>query len=495
MPLTNCQHLFYTVYNNFLEVGKAMKCIKFILLCVYCSVGCGGSSDGRLTSLTDMKSVLLYQHVEADRFRLLACPYAVDLDVASDCRNVFFTPEGDEYYFTGIPKQPWLFAPSHAKVKQLMTVPIVIGGAVVSWMVVRKIRTKLDVDAAKKKLLEGTPQSKKVADDVTDVTDDVTDVTNDVTDVTDDVTKKADEAAEQAVSLSQAEYRELADELNRLIEAKSSAFTKGGTYREDIPRPDEVGMGFEEIANKIADERAFMQAQFEIVDEAIDQYQAYDELFEDTSLEKLRNFLKLRGKPQTPHKIFEELKQVYNNNSNRMEVSYRNKSVLRLKNNRANEIIEEIRQDGDNIIAGEEDFLHKFTRLIERPDVLASIRANRSKYRSKTQVAEVQAVQSRAEEIVENSSDAHKSRGITDYVIAAVGGLLSGSYLPAKIPQLENYLFTEREWKKLFARDDSFKKPLKVSDSYAVVKKLTRYLKRKGEKVVINEQVFFGLKH
>jgi len=463
-----------------------MKCIKFILLCVYCSVGCGGSSDGRLTSLTDMKSVLLYQHVEADRFRLLACPYAVDLDVASDCRNVFFTPEGDEYYFTGIPKQPWLFAPSHAKVKQLMTVPIVIGGAVVSWVVVRKIRTKIDVDAAKKKLLEGTPQSKKVADDVT----------NDVTDVTNDVTKTADEAAEQAVSLSGAEYRELADKLDGLIGDKNAWFYPGKpTEVADKANSDQVGMWFEEIANKVADERAFMQAQFEIVDEAIDQYQAYDEIFNYTwNPIKPKTWKK---KPSTPSEIFEKFKTRYNEAFDNMEDSYRNESVQRsrLINDRANEIIEDMRLFGDGVIAKEEDFLHKFTRLIGRHDVLASIRANRSKYRSKTQVAEVQAVQSRAEEIVENSSDAHKRRGITDYVIAAVGGLLSGSYLPAKIPRLENYLFTKREWKKLFARDDSFKKPLRVTDSYAVVKKLTRYLKRKGEKVVINEQVFFGLKH
>ena len=486
MSLTNCQHLFYTVCNNFLEVGKAMKCIKFILLCVYCSVGCGGPSDGRLTSLTDMKSVLLYQHVEADRFRLLACPYAVDLDVASDCRNVFFTPEGDEYYFTGIPKQPWLFAPSHAKVKQLMTVPIVIGGAVVSWKVLRKIRTKFDVDAARKKLLEGTPQS-KVANDVTKTAEPVDPPLKD-TSVANDVTKTADEAAEQVVTLSKDEYKELAGELNDLIKDKRRWFRKRGGTDDSYTATDEEAVRFEEIANKVADERAFMQEQFEIVDEAIDQYKAYDEIFADT--------WKI-SRPEKPDTIFERFKQVYNKAYGEMEDTYRAESVqrLRLQNDRANEIIEDMRLFGDSIIAQEEDFLHKFTRLIERSDVLASIRANRSKYRSKTQAAEVQAVQSRAEEIVENSTDAHKSRGITDYVIAAVGGLLSGSYLPAKIPQLENYLFTAREWKKLFARDDSFKKPLRVSDSYAVVKKLTRYLKRKGEKVVINEQVFFGLKH
>lgn len=465
-----------------------MKCVKFILLCVSFSVGCG-PNEGRLTSLTDMKSVLLYQHVEADRFRLLACPYAVDLDVASDCNNVFFTPEGDDYYFTGIPKQPWLFAPSHTKVKQLMTVPIVIGGAVVSWVVLRKIRTKIDVDAAKKKLLDGTSpplegasQSKKVADDVAN-----------------DVTKTADEAAEQAVSLSQAEYRELAGKLDNLIKDKEDFFKNrrktGATSDADISQNSAEGMSFKDIANKVKDERAFMQEQFKIVDEAIDQHH-YDELFSDTSeTGTIAKFFKKSKKPKKPHEIFEEFKGVYNQNSNTIEQSYSDESTLRLKTKRANEIIEEIRGYGDNIIDDEEDFLHKFTRLIGRPDVLDNIRTNRSKYRGETQAAEIQAVQSRAEEIVENSTDAHKSRGITDYVIAAVGGLLSGSYLPAKIPQLENYLFTKREWKKLFARDDSFKKPLRVTDSYAVVKKLTRYLKHKGEKVVINEQVFFGLKN
>ena len=468
-----------------------MRHFRFILLCVYFSVGCG-SNDGRLTSLTDMKSVLLYQHVEADRFRLLACPYAVDLDVASDCSNVFSTPEGAEYYFTGIPKQPWLFAPSHAKVKQLMTVPIVIGGTVASWMVLRKIRTKFDVDAARKKLLEGTPPSKNVADDVTDdvtkTVDEAVEQKNVADDVTDDVTKTADEAAEQAVSLSKKDYRELAKKLDGLIKGKEKVFRESKGTGENYTTKAEEAVGFEEIADKVADEIAFMQDQFKIVDEAIDQSQVYDELF--AGKWKI-------GKPKTPTpgKIFEEFKKIYNNAYNKMENSYRANSALRLKNERANEIIGEMRKFGDGIIGNEEDFLHEFTRLIDRPDVLTSIRANRSKYRSKTQAAEVQAVQSRAEEIVENSTAEHKSRGITDYVIAAVGGLLSGSYLPAKIPQLENYLFTKREWKKLFARDDSFKKPLKVTDSYAVVKKLTRYLKHKGEKVVINEQVFFGLKN
>lgn len=443
-----------------------MKCVKFILLCVSFSVGCG-PNEGRLTSLTDMKSVLLYQHVEADRFRLLACPYAVDLDVASDCSNVFFTPEGDEYYFTGIPKRPRLFAPSHAKVKQLMTVPIVVGGAVVSWVVLRKLRTKIDVDAARKKLLEGTPQS-KVVDEATN-----------------GVTKTADKAVEQVVPLSEDAYRVLADELGDLIKNKKKSFKKGGVYQSDTTNAAEA-VGFEELATKIKAELDFMQEQFKIVDAAIDQHQAYDELFKNTSA--------LR-KPKTPHKIFENFKKIYRDAADKMEASYRKHSELRLNNKRANTIIAEMRQHGDNIIAGEEDFLSKFTRLIERPDVLASIRANRSKYRGKTQAAEVQAVQSRAEEIVDNNTAGHKNRGITDYLIAAVGGLLAGSYLPAKIPQLENYLFTQREWKKLFARDDSFKKPLRVTDSYAVVKKLTRYLKHKGEKVVINEQVFFGLKN
>ena len=441
-----------------------MKFAKFVLFCTLFSVGCG-SNDSQLTSLTDMKSVLLYQHVETDRFRLLACPYAVDLDIARDCSNVFFTPDGDEYYFTGIPKQPWLFAPSHEKVKQLMTAPIVVGGAVVSWVVLRRLRTKIDVDAIKKKLLDGAPQS-KVADSAAKTAS--------------GVAKTTDEAVEQVAQLNAASYRELAKDLDGLIKDKK----KVEVYKGATTNGDEA-VKLEEIAVKIKAEIDFMEEQFKIVNDAIKQYKSYDGLFPSI----------LKKKPKTPHKIFENFKKVYRKTANYTLESFSKNSSMKLKNNIANEIIEKMRQHGDDIIKGEEDFLHKLTQLIERPDVLKSIRANRSKYRGNARVAEVQEVESRAKEIVENSTGSHKNGGIADYLIAAVGGLLTGSYLPDKIPQLENHLFTEREWKKLFARDDSFKKPMRVTDSYAVVKKLTRYLQHKGEKVVINEQVFFGLKN
>ena len=446
-----------------------MKFAKFVLFCTLFSVGCG-SNDSQLTSLTDMKSVLLYQHVETDRFRLLACPYAVDLDIARDCSNVFFTPDGDEYYFTGIPKQPWLFAPSHEKVKQLMTAPIVVGGAVVSWVVLRRLRTKIDVDAIKKKLLDGAQQS-KVADSAAKTAS--------------GVAKTTDEAVEQVAQLNAASYRELAKDLDGLIKDKKKLFKERGVYKDGTTNGNEA-VKFEEIAAKIKAEIDFMEEQFKIVNDAIKQYKSYNDLFTRT--------LAINN-PKTPHKIFENFKKVYINTANDMLKSYSKNSSMKIKNNIANEIIEEMRQHGDDIIKGEEDFLHKLTQLIERPDVLKSIRANRSKYRGNALVAEVQEVESRAKEIVENSTGAHKNGGIADYLIAAVGGLLTGSYLPDKIPQLENHLFTEREWKKLFARDDSFKKPMRVTDSYAVVKKLTRYLQHKGEKVVINEQVFFGLKN
>ena len=417
-----------------------------------------------------MKSVLLYQHVETDRFRLLACPYAVDLDIARDCSNVFFTPDGDEYYFTGIPKQPWLFAPSHERVKQLMTVPIVVGGAVVSWVVLRKLRTKIDVDAIRKKLLDGAPQS-KVADNAAKTAS--------------GVAKTTDEAVEQAAQLNAASYRKLAKDLDGLIKDKKKLFKEGELHQNSTTNVDEA-VKFEEIAAKIKAEIDFMEDQFKIVSDAIKQYKSYDKLFTRTLV--INN-------PKTPHKIFEKFKKVYIDNAENMLESYSKNSNLKLKNNIYNEIIEKMRQHGDEIIKDEEDFLHKLTRLIERPDVLKIIRTNRSNYRGKARVAEVKEVESRAKEIVENSTGAHKNGGIADYLIAAVGGLLTGSYLPDQIPQLENHLFTEREWKKLFARDDSFKKPMRVTDSYAVVKKLTRYLQHKGEKVVINEQVFFGLKN
>ena len=446
-----------------------MKFVEFIVFCALFSVGCG-SNDSQLTSLTDMKSVLLYQHVAADRFRLLACPYAVDLNIARDCSNVFFTPAGDEYYLTGIPQQPQLFAPSHKTVKRLMTVPLVVAGAAVSWVVLRRLRSKIDVDAVRKKLLDGAPQSKD-ADNAAKTAK--------------GVAKTTDEAVEQAAQLDAASYRKLAKDLDDLIKDKKKLFQEGGVDKGDTANGDEA-VKFEEIAATIKAEIDFMGEQFEIVSKAIKQYKTYDELFP--------RILAI-NKPKEPRKIFENFKKVYGNSANNMLESYSKNRGLKLKNNKANEIIEKMRQHGDEIIEGEEDILHKLTRLIERPDILKTIRANRSKDRGITQVAEVQAVESRAKEIVENSTDAHKNGGIADYLIAAVGGLLTGSYLPDKIPQLENHLFTEREWKKLFARDDSFKKPMRVTDSYAVVKKLTRYLKHKGEKVVINEQVFFGLKN
>ena len=104
-------------------------------------VGCGVDAS-RPYSLTDTKSVLLYQHVDADKFRLLACPYSVDLNIGRDCRNVFLTADGGEYYFTGVPKQPWAFAPTHARVKKVLTIPIIVGGAALSWWLLRKLRAK-----------------------------------------------------------------------------------------------------------------------------------------------------------------------------------------------------------------------------------------------------------------------------------------------------------------------------------------------------------------
>ena len=440
-----------------------MRLAKFVLCYALFATGCG-VDEARPKSLTDMQSVLLYQHVGEDRFRLLACPYEVDLDIDHNCSNVFFTPEGDEYYFTGTPKQPWLLAPSQAAVKGLVTVPIVVGGAVLSWVVLRKLLTKINIGAAKKQLRGEVAQ----------------------------VIKASDAGSKQAVlqfdELTQASYRKLADDLKDLNRQYKAKFkNKNKVDRSRSPRTEAERQATKTFANILSDikkDKKFMHEQFKLIEEAIDASKVYQQL----------DFAKqgLIGRPPKPAAIFKKFKKTYNKEIAAMEKSLRGEGVVAF--NQADDLIKNLQAMNDDLIEANDEFLAKLMQLIERSDLLATMRANRSSFRGETVAAAAEDISKRAQKIAQDASQ-QSARNLRDYVIAAFGGLLAGSYLPDKIPPLDNYLFTEREWKKLFASDDNFKKPLRVSDSYTVVKKLTRYLKGKGEQVVINEQVFLSQKN
>ncbi len=476
-----------------------MRNAGIALLGILFSVGCGSDNSAQLTSVTDMRSVLLYQHVKADRFRLLACPYAVDLDIANDCRNAFLTPDGDDYYFTGIPKQPWLFAPPHETVNKLMTVPIVVGGAVVTWVVLRKLRVKIATDAVKnkKKPSIDVPQAKTV-DETVAATDEVA--------ATSKVTKLDAKSYRQQAEKSNTALRSLVGRIEYLGQRNWSLTGKirgaGGAVKRAIKKrfkkeqPTD-SVSYARVAEDIKAELAFMNRQFETLEEAIGAYnesRRYNEIFKDVSFFE-RIYTIFFGKPKEPSEIFNELREKYSQKFKSLASFFEDGGAhRRLAQGKYDkftgdmEAVREVIIHGKAVRDGEESFLRIFTRLIENNKVAEKIRASNKEFMEGTEAAKDQVRQIQAE-------DKAKNENILDYMIATVGGLLAGSYLPGKIPQLEDYLFTKREWKKIFARDDSFKKPLKVADSYTVVKKLARHLKRRGEKVVINEQVFFGLKN
>ena len=439
-----------------------MRLAKFVLFyTLYVAAGCG-VDEARPKSLTDMQSVLLYQHVEGDRFRLLVCPYEVDLDIGHNCSNVFFTPEGDEYYFTGMPKQPWLFAPSQAAVKGLVTIPIVVGGAVLSWVVLRKLLMKFDVRATKKQLQGEIAR----------------------------VVKASDEGSKQAVrqldELTPTSYRKLADDLERLNKKYKEKFkNKNIVDRSRSPRTEaerQATKKFADIWNDIEKDKKFMHKQFALIEKAIAESKIYQQL----------GFKGLRGKPQQPAAIFKKFRKTYDKEIAAMQKSLRGEGGLAF--DEADTLIKNLQAMNDDLIESSDEFLSKLTQLMARDDLLTTVRANRRSFRGETATAAAEEIERRAKHIAQDASQ-QSARNLRDYVIAAFGGLLAGSYLPDQIPPLENYMFTEREWKKLFAPSDSFKKPLRVKDSYVVVKKLTRYLKGKGEQVVINEQMFSGLKN
>lgn len=451
-----------------------MKFSKFILFFVLFSTSCGSNHDAQPKSLTDMKSVLLYQYVDTDRFRLLACPYAVDLDIDRNCSNVFLTPEGEDYYFKGIPKQPLLFAPSQSALKAFLTVPIVVGGAVVSWVLLRKLRTKIEFD--KRRLSGNVLQSegvdKQAAPKVTDGAK--------IADTADKVAKTHPISSPSLYAEKATEMRELISNKEKLFETQNKLLKpKKIVLANDI----EEGVAYAKVADKVKAEIDFMNKQFNMVFDASEDYVSL-------TFRNMENLLKKRhGNLDTPLQIFNDFKNIYNNSAEEIFEFYNGKNLKKITSAKYSEIIEKMHRRGDEIIEDEGDFFHTFTELIGKPELLKKIRASRDEYKSRFQELNLQ------EQVDHAKQKAKSNVGIADYLLAAVGGLLTGSYLPDKIPPLDAHLFTEREWKKLFARDDKFKKPLKVDDSYVIVKKLTGYLKRKGEKVVINEQVFFGLKN
>ena len=75
---------------------------------------------------------LLFQAVDRDRYRLLFCAgsYVVG-DMHSNCRNVYLDAYGKEFYFSGIPQKPFVFAPSAGLLRNAVILPLsVIAGVV-----------------------------------------------------------------------------------------------------------------------------------------------------------------------------------------------------------------------------------------------------------------------------------------------------------------------------------------------------------------------------
>ena len=456
--------------------------LKFSLFCLVFLVGCG-VNEAQLKSLTDTKSVLMYQHVEADRFRLLACPYKVDLEVASDCSNALFTAEGKEYYFSGVPKQPWLFAPSQESVEQLLTVPIITGGAVLTWFLLRKLRNKHGVDTVSKEIQTRLkPKTNAAAREV-------------------DIPKpdEAAQAAKQTEQLTAESYSNLASELEKTHDRYSHLFEKAKKISNNKRSSDAVDGVIDstfnesnsDILKKIEAEKSFMDEQFAAIEKNID-----DGIHDNIDFGwSVLNILKLNQSPPKPSEIFRDFKKMYAEGMTTMQASYKEQGEYSLKE--ASKIMGDLRAINNNII---DEFLGKFTLLIkqsdEQSDIFATIKQRQSNFRAKVHAEEKQMVQDNLETAADELGRGMTSlAGAIDYLIAGIGGLLAGSYLPDKLPVLEARLFTKKEWQKLFARDDSFKNPLRIPDSYRVVQKVARYLKRKGEKVVINEKVFFGLKN
>ena len=465
-----------------------MQLVKFSFFCLVFLVGCG-VNEAQLKSLTDTKSVLMYQHVEADSFRLLACPYKVDLDIANDCSNVFSTAKGKEYYFSGVPKQPLLFAPSQESVERFLTVPIIVGGAVLSWFLLNKLRGKHVYEKAVKEL-DVRLNIRKAAARQADAAPKVN------TAPPQPDAAVAAQAAKQTEKITQKSYRELAATLETAHKKYHNLFE----YPQRIT-PNKVSKGNDavdgiidstfsesnsDIFRKIEDEKAFMAEQFAAIKESID----------DTIFNNLR--FKggiLKRQPPKPSKIFNDFQAMYDEGIAAMQNSYKETGEFSLE--QSNNIMKDLRKINDGII---DEFLGKFTPLVkqsdEQADIFAKIKQRQSDFRAKTATAEKAVMEGNTVDAANDISEGMRGiAGAVDFLIVGIGGLLAGSYLPDKIPALEARLFTKKEWQKLFVRDDSFKNPLRIPDSYRVVEKVARYLKRKGEKVVINEKVFFGLKN
>lgn len=426
-----------------------MRIFKIVFLFAVFSVGCG-SEVSRLHSVTDMKSVLLYQHVEADKFRLLACPYAVDLQIEKDCRNVFITATGGEHYFTGVPKQPLLFAPSQDTMKKVLLIPIVAGGALLSWKLLRKLRVR-QISAVTKQDLDGALL--KMGDDLQRITD--------------------EELAQAVAKRSAAEYRRLAKGVAKYRDSSKVGAKRGFTYKTSFSKPK---AGQPTIT--IDEYRQLLNNEVEFINRQLASAHAASKNF---------NFNAVKSgvfkQAPSPRAIFADFQAAHDEAMQAMLNSIDEKLPVRVREEALQALAGLHEHSNDLVIGG---FLREFTDLIESPQVFAKIREEQIAFRT---------------EVLESLSEGGKLKpsdlpdNLKDYLIAAAGGLLAGAYLPDKIPALDNYLFTAREWKKLFARDDTLKNPLQVGDSYTVVKKLAQHLRRKGEKIAINEQIFFGLRN
>ena len=109
-------------------------------LAVAALISACGVEFSEVNSLTDNKTMLVYQQVEGG-YRLLSCPHAIDLQIDDQCINVFSTIDGSgEYLFSDMPQKPRLLAPNQDDIRKLMYIPIVAGSAVLTYWVVRKIR-------------------------------------------------------------------------------------------------------------------------------------------------------------------------------------------------------------------------------------------------------------------------------------------------------------------------------------------------------------------
>ena len=412
--------------------------LRFSILILLLS--CGGS-DYQPRALTDTKSVLLYQHVQGENFRLLVCPYEVNLDVESDCRSVFYTPEGQEYSFSSTPRRPLFFAPTQDTVRKIAVVPIVVGTSVLSFLALKKLRTKR------------TP----------------TRILQEMEQVVEILGREAKELVQKGTSWRKGAY-------NDQIMALSKNYSQGprGAKKimlEDAPPFAKDTMPLAAYRKHFQAEMEFMSSQFELMADT-----AAGFVPPQTSQVTRRYLFRMRPELPRPQTILDKYRAKFASRVAKADqaLDKADKAMI-LKRDTAIASLRNAQQTHDEIIAG---FFRDLAETIDAPAAFNRIRKNQHEFRRQTS----RQLRDYFTEVPDN---------ISHYIISAIAGLFAVSHAP--IPALDKKMFTAQEWNGLFAKD-GFKSPRPIPDSYSVVKKLARYLKSRDIEVRLDEQAFFGLK-